>query len=94
MNRLNPDKLPSYCFKTTANGIPCIVEVVSFTPGVPANLSGHPDSWHPADPSEIEIALYDRKGYVAAWLERMLSEEQMADLEIEAEKYVTENDID
>lgn len=27
----------------------------SFTPAIPARLSGHPDSWEPEEPAEIEI---------------------------------------
>lgn len=74
--RLDPNRLPSECFDFKVSGIPCIVCVTHYEPDVPANLSGHPDTWDPPEPGEFEYELYDRKGYRAKWLEDKVREDE------------------
>lgn len=50
-------------------GIPAFIEIESFYSGKPAKL--YPiDKAYPEEPAEMEIEIYDRKGYRAKWLER------------------------
>ena len=71
--RLNTKQLPSDCFDFRVSGIPCIVCVTHYVPDVPAKLSGHPDTWEPPEPGELEFECYDRKGYRAKWLEEKVT---------------------
>ncbi len=61
-------------FRSRVRGIPCIVDVTYYAPGSPAKLSGHPDSWEPAAPEDIEVDLLDRRGRPAPWLAAKMSD--------------------
>ena len=55
--------------RTRIQGIPCQVDVTHYEPY-------DPGSWHePPSGGEIEVKVYDRRGYRAAWLERKLTED-------------------
>lgn len=72
--RLNIHSLPSDCFAFRLSGLPCYVCVTHYEPEIPANLSGHPDSWTPSEGGELEFEVYDRKGYRAEWLEEKVDD--------------------
>jgi len=65
-------------FRSRARGIPCIVDVTYYDPGSPAKLSGHPDSWEPSDPEDIEVDLLDSRGRPAPWLTAKMSDADWA----------------
>lgn len=67
---------------TRIAGIPCLVALVSYSP-YRDNRRGHPDTWLPDDPEEIEFEVCDRNGRPAPWLERKLTEEETARIEQE-----------
>lgn len=53
------------------NGIPASVHILHFDRGLPAKLTGHPDSWAPEEPPEIEYVICNESGYEAGWLADM-----------------------
>ena len=55
-------------------GIPALISVTAYSPGRPARLWGHPDSWAPPEYAEIEFQILDRRGRPAPWLERKLTD--------------------
>lgn len=57
---------------TRVAGIPCQIEVTSFSP-YRCNRRGHIDHWLPDELPEIEWRVLDRNGRPASWLERKLS---------------------
>lgn len=71
-------------FPTKVQGIPCLCEIVDFTPYVPARIYGPIELCRPAEGGEIELQLRDRKGYVADWLNKKVTEEDQARLKKEA----------
>lgn len=64
--------------------IQVIVEITRYTPGSPARLHGHPDTWHEHEPPEIELDVRDYKGRRNAALKELLEEEDIIRLEDEA----------
>lgn len=59
-------------FPVTVRGVPALARITHYTPperGVPTHLRDHPCSPYQAE--EIEWVLCDRRGYPAAWLERL-----------------------
>ena len=75
-------------FRSTAAGIPCIVDVVYFEPGLSAKFSGHPDSWEPPESGDIDIEILDRRGRRAEWLEAKLSAKEREALEEKAYEFM------
>jgi len=76
-------------FETRICGIPCTAEVC-YQPGT--NYLITTASTEPNDPADIvSVALFDRKGYPAAWLERKLNQEIYDQLLYEASRYHYEN---
>lgn len=65
-------------FRSRARGIPCIVDVTHYLAEVPANLSGHPDSWYAPESAEVEVDLLDRRGRPAPWLAAKMSDADWA----------------
>ena len=73
-------------FSTRISGIPCQCKVTVLAPAVPAFGFGFP--WEdacPAEPAEVEIEVFDRKGYKAPWLASKLTQEDIERLVEEAE---------
>ena len=71
-------------FDTTVSGIPCGVVVTHF-------LKVHPDrgadsDWDYYGYTESEWFLVDRKGYKAAWLEKMLDDDDKIRISEEVEE--------
>ena len=61
---------PDFC--TTIDGIPCGIEVTWYYGGTDFPI--HSASLEPNDPEEFEFNVLDRKGYLAPWLERKMTE--------------------
>jgi len=59
-------------FDSTIQGIPCRVIVAGFAEPVPSNRQRDPLD-DPHDCGEFTFSVYDRRGYPAAWLERMMT---------------------
>ena len=67
-------------FWSTIQGIPCQIEVTSYSPGQRGDRPGMgpPMSYQdiePPEPEELFYEVYDRKGYPAGWLEDKITEE-------------------
>ena len=62
-------------FDTTVNGIPCQVKVTHYLPGIPATVSGPPEDCHEGDSGEFDFELLDRRGRLATWLDRYVTDE-------------------
>jgi len=62
-------------FDTHVHGIPCQCEVQFYSPYIPPRVygTGRGDADPPYEP-EFVFRLLDRKGYLAPWLERKLTE--------------------
>ena len=60
--------------EATVQGIPCQVEILSYSPGCGMAItgSGFGDA-EPPEPEEVEFQLRDRRGYRAEWLERKMT---------------------
>lgn len=67
-------------FESKIQGIPCVIKVRSYYSGRPAKISGLPENCYPAEPSECEFDVFDRKGYKAEWLARKISESDMTEI--------------
>lgn len=67
----------------TIKGIPASVHITEYWPGLPSKLSGHPDSWEPAEPAEVSFIICDREGYEASWLARKLNDAEISALHTE-----------
>lgn len=61
-----------------ACGIPCRIEVTHYS------AAERDTYWEPGAPEEVEIAVLDRRGRPAPWLERKLDEDDWEHLEEEA----------
>lgn len=63
-------------FEATVAGIPCQIKVENYIPGQDAKCYGSElYDWCPPEPEEIEFTVLDRKGYVANWLQKKLTED-------------------
>lgn len=67
--------------QTRVCGIPAQVEITAYSPGRPARLCGHPDTWAPPEYAEFEFQVCDRRGRPAPWLERKLTDVDRLDIE-------------
>lgn len=56
----------------TVAGIPAKIEILSASPGRPAQTYGPPEKCYPGEPPEIEYRILDRRGRPAPWLERKI----------------------
>lgn len=63
-------------FSSRVAGIPCRIVVTAYQPAVPMRITGTGyGDCDPPEEVEFEFEVYDRTGYRAAWLERMVSED-------------------
>lgn len=68
-------------FESRVAGIPCQIEVLTYYPARPMRVTG--SGYGDADPPEdefFEYQLLDRKGYLAPWLEKKLTQDDEARL--------------
>lgn len=62
-------------------GIPCRVVVDSFTPGYPPKINADPAACYEGADPEIEFTVLDRRGRPAPWLERKMTDHDLARIE-------------
>ena len=64
---------------THVQGIPCGISVTYYSPAMPMRVtgSGFGDAIAP-EPEEVEFKVLDRKGYLAPWLEKKLTTQDIA----------------
>lgn len=60
-------------FPSTVQGIPCQVEILSVRASDPGRIHGPIELCYPPEEGEIEFQLRDRKGYLAPWLEKIVT---------------------
>lgn len=72
--------------KSTIAGIPCLINVTLYRPGVPPYVDGPDYNWHAGEPAEIEYEVLDTAGRPAPWLERKLTAADQRRIEEEIEK--------
>ncbi len=60
-------------FSSTVAGIPCRIEIVTFSSGSPGRTWGAPEYCYEADPGECEFEVLDRNGRAAPWLARKMT---------------------
>ena len=77
--------------QTHVAGIPCQAVATSYWPADPGRLSGPPEYCYPSEPAEVEFKILDRKGRVAAWLERKASDTDRERIEIELIEAILES---
>lgn len=75
-------------FPTKVQGIPCLCEITSHSPYVPAKTWGPPENCYPEEGGEIEFELLDRNGRYAQWLHNKLTPEIQARIEEEASLWI------
>ena len=75
---------------TRIAGIPCQVELTSYTPFWNGRR-GHIDNWLPDEPEQVEFEVFDRKGYKAPWLERKMTDADYARIEQELMEFYRED---
>ena len=63
-------------FEDRVAGIPCIIAVTDWEPYVPAQISGPPEHCYPAEGGCGEWIVLDRRGRLAPWLERKLTDRE------------------
>ena len=68
-------------FEWHAAGIPCIVAVIRYRPGLPEQREGMMAG--PAEGPDADWVLLDRKGYRARWLEDKLDQDDQNDIMVE-----------
>ena len=72
-----PDMVP-----VVAMGIPALAKVTYYAPAAAGYYPvGNMRANEPAEPAEVEVELYDRKGYRAKWLEDNMTEDQYLEVE-------------
>lgn len=74
-------------FNSRIAGIPCQIEITYYSPGRPARLHGPAEDCHPAEDSEFDFDVYDRKGYRAKWLENKITDEDIKRVMADAESH-------
>lgn len=70
-------------FDTHICGIPCVINVISYQPCVPAYISGPPERCYPAEGGEAQWEVLDRSGRYARWLENKLTNADIERIESE-----------
>lgn len=78
--------------ETRVAGIPCQVRVTYYQPYDPGVWWGHPDQRTPEEGPDLEVELYDRKGYRARWLEQKLTDRDIERLRQELEELRRESE--
>ena len=75
-----------------AMGIPALAKVTHYSPAVAGYYPvGNMRANEPAEPAEVEVELYDRKGYRATWLEAKMSEDQYLEVEQQVFRFLEES---
>lgn len=75
-------------FLSHVRGIPCQVEIISISDYDPGVSSGPPERCYEPEGGEAEFQLRDRKGYLAPWLEKLMTPVDQDRIEEEAfERY-------
>jgi len=74
------------------DGIPCQIEVTSYSPGAPMVITG----WgfgdaEPEEPEEIEWVVLDRRGRRAEWLERKMIDDDQRDIDRQLSEQAARN---
>lgn len=64
--------------EATICGIPCLVEVDTFNVVKGNCCADNPDDYYGY--TEIEFTVYDRKGYIAKWLEKKMTREDISNI--------------
>lgn len=66
-------------------GIPCQIDVTEFTHVAPwkGDARNCPSDWDYYGYTEIEFRVYDRKGYLAEWLEKKMTSDDVERIESE-----------
>lgn len=82
-------------FNTHVAGIPCQCEIIHYIPARPMQITGPGmgDAFAP-EPAEVEYRLLDRQGTYAPWLEKKLSNQEVAyqlDTEIASFMFIEKN---
>lgn len=81
-------------FDTHICGVPCVINVISYQPCVPAYISGPPESCYPEEGGESEWEVLDRSGRYASWLENKLTDADIDRIEQEIiDRMEQENEI-
>lgn len=75
-------------FDTRIAGIPCQCEVTHYSPGTPMRVygTGMGDA-DPPEPEEFEFRILDRRGRVAPWLQKKVTEDD--DIRLLEEFHIT-----
>jgi hypothetical protein len=76
---------------TQIAGIPCRIEVTSYTPYQPARLDGAMEDAEEACSGEIGFEVFDMTGYRAKWLEAKLTQADIDGIFDEYESTLEEN---
>lgn len=76
------------------SGIPCQIAVIDHEPYVPARISGPPEYCYPSEGGYSEYRVLDRKGYIAEWLERKITDEDENNIQELIGNYFDSNDDD
>lgn len=71
---------------THIQGISCQIKIVSYVHQRPLGRSADSD-WDCYGYTDFEYEVRDRRGYRAAWLERMMTDSDRERIEIEIEEY-------
>lgn len=71
----------------TIHGVTYDIRVTHATKGLPAKLTGHPDTWAPEEPSEFSCIAKDENGNVVE-----LTDEQLAEAERQYIEYCNDHD--
>ena len=63
-------------FETKVHGIPCLCQVIDYTPSKPGQIYG-PEiyDFDVPESERIDFELLDRRGYKAPWLEKLMNED-------------------
>lgn len=81
-------------FETKISGIPCLIEINSWTPYIPANTMGHPDNHYPSEGGYGDWEVCDKNGRPAAWLSKKLTSEDRARIDSEASEYMEKMEVE
>lgn len=81
-------------FPTKVQGIPCLCEITSSSPYVPAKTWGPPENCYPEEGGEIEFELLDRGGRYAQWLHNKLTAADIARIEEEASIFIRGQELE
>lgn len=58
---------------TIKHGLPCLVRLISYTPGYPERIRADPNDSYEGCPEEVEWELLTTKGQRAKWMDKFLT---------------------